>query len=447
MNAAPPPLTVLILGARGFIGRHLAEALAARGHHVLGTARRAGPATIAADFTRDLSPAVWLPRLAGVDVVVNAVGILRETPSQTFAALHDAAPRAVFEAATRAGVKRIVQISALGADADARSAYHLSKRAADEALRALPIDSAIVQPSIVFGTGGASARLFSLMAGAPVTALPGRGEQRIQPIHIDDLVAALVALVEGRAAELPLAVKAAAHRSLVAGAAPHSLTLPLVGPEPLTLRDWLIRLRAALGIAGRPRFLPVPAALMRPIAALGDRWHALPIDSASLGMLERGNTADPAATTALLGHPPRPVGSFVSPDLQALAALRAQLDWLLPLLRVAIAAVWIWTAIVSLGLYPVAASLDLLARTGITGQAGVIALVGAALLDLAFGIACLWPGRPRWLWAAQAALIAGYTLVITWRLPEFWLHPYGPILKNLPMLAALWLLHRLDRSA
>ena len=67
-----------------------------------------------------------------------------------------------------------------------------------------------------------------------------------------------------------------------------------------------------------------------------------------------------------------------------------------------------------------------------------------AALDLLLGVLTLWPlRRQRWLWAAQIALIVGYTLIISWRLPEYWLHPYGPMIKNLPMLAllvSLWVL-------
>ena len=132
--------TVLITGASGFIGSHIAEALAEAGHEVRCAVRKC-PSTgrwrrfrcIPADYTRDFDPVVWQRRLEGVDVVVNAVGILREHGSQTFEALHDRAPRALFAAA--AGV-RIVQISALGADEEASSRYHLSKKAADDALLA-----------------------------------------------------------------------------------------------------------------------------------------------------------------------------------------------------------------------------------------------------------------------------------------------------------------------
>jgi hypothetical protein len=75
-----------------------------------------------------------------------------------------------------------------------------------------------------------------------------------------------------------------------------------------------------------------------------------------------------------------------------------------------------------------------------------LALYGAALLDLALGLGILLLQRRRWLWIAQIVLMLGYTAIITWRLPEYWLHPFGPILKNLPLLAALGLLLAFDKK-
>jgi hypothetical protein len=92
-------------------------------------------------------------------------------------------------------------------------------------------------------------------------------------------------------------------------------------------------------------------------------------------------------------------------------------------------------------------SYELLARTGVPPSLQPLMLYGAAGLDLLLGVLTLWPLRPRArrrLWAAQALLIAFYTVLITWRLPEFWLHPYGPLSKNLPILAALALLAALE---
>src|SRR6059058_4772759 len=103
-------------------------------------------------------------------------------------------------------------------------------------------------------------------------------------------------------------------------------------------------------------------------------------------------------------------------------------------MRLTLAAVWITAGVVSLGLYPVADSLALLARTGLTGKLAYVALYVAALLDLALGIATLALRRRRLLWLGQMALIAGYTAIISVWLPEQWLHPYGPVVKNLPIL-------------
>jgi hypothetical protein len=89
--------------------------------------------------------------------------------------------------------------------------------------------------------------------------------------------------------------------------------------------------------------------------------------------------------------------------------------------------------------------VTLLARVGVPAVAAPLLLYGAAVMDLIFGIGTLFLRKRRMLWLAQIAAIALYTLIITWRLPEFWLHPFGPILKNLPMLAGILLLYRLER--
>jgi uncharacterized protein YbjT (DUF2867 family) len=406
----------MIIGGSGFIGRRLVDSLRAAGHTVIATTRRE------ADFTRELDPATWLPKLAGIDAVINAVGILREYGAQTFERVHERGPQALFSACATAGVRCVIQISALGAE-HGTTGYFRSKRQADEYLMQLPLDWTIVQPSLVFGVGGTSARLFTMMASLPIVPLPGSGRQQVQPIHIDDLVLAIGAILQ----------RDDFARSRVA----------LVGPEALTLRDFLARLRHVLGVQPA-RFLPIPLSFMRAAAAVAQFIPRSLLDREALVMLEAGNTADPADTCKLLARQPRPVEEFIARDDRQLVAANAQLEWLLPVLRWSIALVWIWTGIVSLGLYPRAASLTLLARTGITGTIADIALYGAAALDLVLGAAILLLRRRRWLWLAQFVLILAYTLIITVKLPEYWLHPYGPILKNLPLLACIALLYCLE---
>ena len=140
---------------------------------------------------------------------------------------------------------------------------------------------------------------------------------------------------------------------------------------------------------------------------------------------------------------------FVAPQDVPEARTRALLRWQLPLLRGAIALTWIWTGVVSLGLYPVADSYALLARLGIAGTWATLMLYGAALLDLALGVATVALRRARWrrwMWRTQIGLVLGYMLLISIGLPEFWLHPYGPIVKNLPLLAATWLASSLEEA-
>ncbi len=417
-------MVILITGATGFIGCRLVAALRAAGHRVIAASRHVGtsPDAITADFTRDLDPAIWKPRLQGVDVVINAVGIIRESGAQTFESIHTRAPQALFAACASAGVKRIIQISALGADRG-RTRYFTSKHAADEYLSALPLDWTIVQPSLVFGAGGTSAALFSLLASLPVVPLPGGGHQRIQPIHVDDLVAAIREIVE---------TSAMSRRRVV-----------LAGPEPLTLKDFLRILRARMQMS-TARFINIPEALMRASAAVAEFLPGSLLDRETLAMLNAGNTGSPEDTRRLLGRQPRAPDQLIADEQGDTLRAKAQLAWLLPLLRVSIALVWIWTGIVSLGLYPTEQSYELLARVGISGALAPVMLYGAAVLDLLVGIGILVLRRRGWLWLTQLAVIGGYTLIITFKLPEFWLHPYGPLSKNLVMLAAIYLLYTLE---
>lgn len=424
-------MRILLTGASGFIGSRLLHALRADGHEVV-CASRSRPTEphdhwVAIDFARATRPEAWLPHLQGVQAVVNAVGILRENGPQTFQALHTDAPKALFDACVQAGVRQVVQISALGADDEARSRYHLSKRAADRHLLSLPVAGTVLQPSVVFGPGGSSTKLFMTLASLPVLGLPAGGRQTLQPVHVDDVVDAVRELLRspGRCA---------------------GEIVPLVGPDPTTLGEYLQSMRSMMSLPRAPAF-PVPAFAMRWAARAGDLTPKALLDTESWQMLERGNTGPVEPAARLLGRTPTPTTSFVAPAMAPPMRAEAVLSWGVPMLRVALALVWLATAAVSFGLYPVQESYALLGRVGVPASLQPTMLYGAATLDLLFGVLTLLPlrpGRRRGLWLAQAALILGYTAIITLRLPEFWLHPYGPLTKNLPMLALLLLLYSLE---
>ncbi len=423
---------ILLTGASGFIGRHLQAALLEQGHHLICATRSplmhpgARLTHQSVDFTRDTEKSIWLARLRDVDIVINAVGIFKQTKHQRFDALHTDAPCALFAACAESdSVRLVIQISALGADEGADTPYHLSKKAADDYLASLPLRACIVQPSLVYGQDGASARLFKILASMPFTLRFGAAPQLVQPIHVDDVVAAICALVR----QPPAAASGGASVRRIA----------LVGPKALPFTDYLATLRAAMGL-GRLRVVRLPSVLARMAASLGMGLF----DRDTLRMLDRGNSADTAPTTGLLGRASRAPDSFI--ENPAAERAQAKLGWLLPVLRYAIASVWIATAIVSAGLYPAELSYQLLERTGVPPALGPLMLYGASAFDLLLGLGIVLLTHRRWLWLMQLALVGFYTIVIAWKLPEFLLHPYGPLTKNLPMLAAIWLLYELEEK-
>ncbi len=293
-------MKVLLTGSTGFIGSRLLRALTEAGHDVVCPVRRGNKRQAHApnirlidlDFAKATQASAWASAVQGVEVVINAVGILQERGSQKFDTLHYLAPCALFHAARDASVRRIIQISALGADGQAESAYHLSKKAADDCLTGLGVDAAIVQPSLVFSPGGASAKMFTFIAGLPLIPLPGRGDQGVQPIHREDLTAGVMALLQGPP------VTANDHR------------IPFVGPRPMTLREYYAQLRKATGKRSAARFVSIPEALISASASAGSHIPGVLLDKDTWGMLKRGTTGDPGPITALLGRAPRDVSTF-----------------------------------------------------------------------------------------------------------------------------------------
>ncbi|MCA8020763.1 SDR family oxidoreductase [Burkholderia metallica] len=410
-------MTVLVCGANGFIGRALCARLEADGHRVLRGVRHAeGPRDVAIDFAKDVDPDVWLARLAGVDVVINAVGILADRRGATLDAVHRAAPCALFTACCRVGVRRVIQISALGVErGDTR--YFASKHAADSFLQTLPIDFRIVRPALVYGTDGASARLFRMLASLSVHVLPAGGQQRLRPVHVDDLAEVVARCVDARAAGRPV--------------------IEVVGRDEVEYREMLARYRAALGFPPAAR-VTLAGPLAGAAAALLGMLPGAMFTRDTWAMLRGGNTGDPAAVTAMLGRAPRGIDGFIGAQAAALRH-EALAMWRGPLLRGALAIVWIWTAIASAFIHPLHASLALLAPAHLTGLPALIALYAASALDFAFGIATVVAPSRR-LWVAQAVLIVAYSAVIAVTMPGLLAEPFGPVLKNVPILAILLIL-------
>lgn len=419
---------VLVVGAGGFIGRHLAGRLVAEGVRVTAAGRSParlarlipGAAALRCDLARD-GVEDWRGRLDGVDAVVNCAGLFGD--ARRYARVHARGPAALFEASRAAGMGRVVQVSALGAAAQAASAYHRSKAAADDHLAALDptggtMGWAVLRPSLVIGRGGRSSALFAALAALPIMPRLGLAGGLVQPIHVDDLVEVIVRLLQ---APLPLAER-----------------LDIVGPEPMTTDALTASFRRWLGLP--PEWgLTVPRMAIAAVARLGIG----PVTREGMAMLAAGNTAASAPLTAATGVTPAPLDQALARHPASDADLRqAQLAPVAPLLRLMLALVWLAGGIVPLVLTPEAISSAWLARVGLTGLPATAALWAGALADIAIGLALLVGIRGAAL--AGTALVIVYTLILARIAPELWADPFGALVKNAAVLGLSLAVHALE---
>jgi uncharacterized protein YbjT (DUF2867 family) len=415
---------ILLLGAAGFIGRELAGALAARGHELVAAVRRAGwvaplgvHAVTVIDLNRATRPEDWSEALRGCDAVVNCAGILQGTRAQSMRAIHAAAPIALFRACERAGVRRVVQVSAISAERAAGTEYAASKLEADEFLRSTSLDWVVLRPSLVFTRGAyGGTALFRAMAALPFAIpVPGSGEQRFQPIHVRDLARVVVEALEGT--------------RLV------RRTVDPVGPEVVTLRQVLEDYRRWLGFEAVP-FVPMPAWIVRTAARVGDHLGG-PINSTAVAQLEFGNVGDAAAFESASGCGASGWRAALAAEpAHAQDRWHARLYFVRPLLRAALVALWLVSGLA--GLF----ALDewaprLAAATAMPASFALAALGAACGLDLVFAALVAGRWRPRRLALLQLLAIGAYTALATALWPALWAEPLGPLLKNLPIAAAV----------
>lgn len=418
-------MRVMLTGANGFIGRHLLAGLEAAGHEVVAAVRdpdalrRPDLQTLRIDFNRDTDAAVWAKRLAGVDAVVNCAGVLQSSLGQSAEAIHAAAPIALFEGASVAGVRRVIQISAISAEPGAGTEYAETKLAADEHLKRMDLDWVIVRPSLVYAAGafGGTALMRALAALPFRIPLVGDGEQRFQPIHMNDVVACVVGLL----------AKIRVNRQVI----------DPVGPDVVTFRQLLVDFRAWLSFAPAP-CLPIPLPLIRIASRLGDVFGG-PLSTTALRQMNFGNTGDHAAYVAATGLQPLSWRDGLNRfPAQWQDRWHARLYFMRPALRVMLALMWLVSGIVGF-FYPPALLAGMAMVTGLS--AGTLHVFGIAgcIADLLLGVLVLARWRPPLLAAIQIALIAGYTVFLSWAVPSLWMDPFGPLLKNLPIMVAVWI--------
>ncbi len=313
-------MKIVVSGGTGFVGRAVVNALRAEGMSVRilrrakgyrrstladDPAAAAGAETVSVDFTHvpDLTEAC-----RGADVVIHLIGIIAECGDETFEAVHLGLTRNLLQAARTAGVRRWIQMSALGTRESAASRYHRTKWAAEQEVQSSGLDWTILRPSLIYGPGSGLVRTFARMARfSPALPAIGGGHRLVQPIAVE-----VVARAFARAAADPGCV---------------GRIYDLCGPERLSFREVLKAILEAGGL--RRGIVTVPTGLARfQATCLEWFWPRVlrrppPLNRDQILMLEEDNVGDG-------GEADRRFGLVHAPMRSALAKAGRDQDGSLP---------------------------------------------------------------------------------------------------------------------
>jgi len=298
-------MRVLVIGGAGFIGRQLVGRLVAKGHVVIVPTRRYAHArellvypTVTVLET-DIHDDVALARLMqACDAVINLVGVLHSRPGKPYGPEFDRAhvqlPKRIATACVNLGVRRLIHLSALGADAHAPSGYLRSKAGGEAAIKAAYAQTTasyftLLRPSVVFGPQDRFMNMFASLARLlPVLPLAG-AQARLQPVFVQDVAEAVV--------------------NVLANPLTYGQTYDLAGPRVYTLGE-LVRLATLW--SGHPRtVLPMPLAVGRLQALL---FECLPGEP----LMSRDNLDSLSVDNVSL-HPIDPILGSVATALESVA--------------------------------------------------------------------------------------------------------------------------------
>lgn len=268
-------MKIFIAGGTGFVGGHVIRELMGRGHQLRLLVHRGaapeGGERVEGDVSR---PESFEQGVEGCDAMINLVGIIREFPSKgvTFEQLHVQATANLLAAAKKAGIRRYVQMSALGTRPNAVSRYHRTKFRAEELVRDSGLEWTILRPSLIFGPHDAFINMLAdQLRLAPAMPVIGHGAYRLQPIHADD-VARCFAL----ALEMPATV---------------GQCFELCGNDRLTYVDMLDAIASAMGRPAPPK-LRLPLGMMKLVIPVMQAMPQFPITMDQLQMLVEENICD-----------------------------------------------------------------------------------------------------------------------------------------------------------
>ncbi len=272
-------MNILLLGSSGLIGAAVHAKLSAAAHTVI------APTPAELDFQRPDTWAAWLPQ---ADALVNCVGVMSKD-NDLMQAVQCAAPQALYQQAQRAGLGYVLQVSALGADAHAKTVFLRSKGVLDAWLLTSGLNVGIVRPSLVFAKQGRSSRLFVRMAKLPQLWLPHSGNMVVQPVAVDDVATAVVAMLQNQ----------------------YSGVVNAVGGEVLSFAAYLTLLRQHAWQRGPAHIHALPVTWAKCAAGVLQHVSAGLITPASIDMLLTSEVVEVDGFASVLGRQPQTPAQFL----------------------------------------------------------------------------------------------------------------------------------------
>lgn len=296
-------MRVFLTGASGFVGKNMLTRLMDEGHAVRALVRevpkaRSGEFAKAELIAGDVVEGTGLEQgMQGCDAVIHLVGIIVEKGTNTFERVHHLGTRNVVEAAKRTGIKRFVQMSALGVRADGVAPYQTTKWKGEEEVRNSGIPFCILRPSLIFGQGdGFVTQMIQTMRSAPLfRPVPGDGKPKFRPIAVEDVTTCFL-------------------RALTYEAATNQ-TVDLGGADELTLNEVLAEIARCAGVRKPAVHIPMPL-MMAGAKVVQKLLKNPPVTVDQLRMLLEGSTCDIGPMKRIFGVNPRGFkGCGRSPDV------------------------------------------------------------------------------------------------------------------------------------
>jgi NADH dehydrogenase len=272
---------VTVFGGTGFLGRRIVRHLCLQGFCVRVASRhpnRQAPLRPDDPQIRSMKADVHDVRsvtdaLADAYGVVNAVSLYVERGRETFDSVHVKSAQQIAAQALRAGVKRLIHVSGIGADPRSQSLYIRKRGEGELAVREAFANAILIRPAVMFGPDDAFlTTVLKLLKGLPIYPMFGNGQMRLQPVYVEDVGEAITKMLQRPQASPTM--------------------FECVGPRVYTYEKFLRNVASAAGL--KPILIPVPFAAWHALAWIAETLPSPPITRNQVELMQIDSTSSPS---------------------------------------------------------------------------------------------------------------------------------------------------------